>query len=165
MAADDDILVREATEADLQSVVALLADDALGAGRERVIPDGVAPEYVAAFQAMRQQAGNVLLVATAADHIVGCLQLVIIPGVSRAGATRAQIEGVRVLRTMRGRSVGRTLIQDALRRAQDAGCRLVQLTTDKSRPEAARFYSNLGFEPSHVGMKRTVSPERIDRSN
>ena len=158
MTTAEGIIVREATEADLEVVIALLADDPLGSSREHVVDSGVAPAYRAAFRDMTEQIGNTLLVATVEDRVVGCLQLVIIPGVSRAGARRAQIEGVRVSRTMRGRSVGKTLLQDAVRRAREAGCALAQLTTDKSRPDAARFYSTLGFEPTHVGMKLRITP-------
>lgn len=153
----DEIRVREATEADLGAVVALLADDPLGSVRERIVEGGVAVEYVTAFREMTEQAGNMLLVATTAGHVVGCLQLVIIPGVSRAGAKRGQIEGVRVLRSMRGRSVGKVLVRDAVQRAREAGCSLVQLTTDTSRSDAARFYEGLGFEATHVGMKLKIT--------
>lgn len=144
--------VRTAGEADLPAVVRLLADDPLGAGRERW-ETPLPAAYRTAFAAMRAQRGNELLVAELDGEVVGCLQLTIIPGVSRLGAWRAQIEGVRVDARHRGRRLGELLVHDAIARARDAGCTLVQLTTDSGRPEARRFYERLGFEASHVGMK------------
>lgn len=144
--------VREAIEDDLPAVVRLLADDPLGATREGPA-DPLAPEYIDAFRAMRSQGGNHLLVADLDGRVVGCLQLTIIPGVSRRGMRRAQVEGVRVAASQRGRRLGELLVHDAIARARAAGCGLVQLTTDRARPDALRFYERLGFEATHVGMK------------
>lgn len=144
--------VRVATESDLPAIVRLLADDVLGATREQYsepLPDA----YRQAFAAMRASTGNDMLVATIEDEIVGCLQLTIIPGLSRLGARRAQIEGVRVARTHRGARIGELLVRDAIARARRAGCALMQLTTDASRSDAHRFYERLGFVTTHVGMK------------
>jgi ribosomal protein S18 acetylase RimI-like enzyme len=152
---DTPIAIREARREDLPRVVALLADDPLGAGRE--LPcEPLAPAYATAFDAMAGQGGNVLLVATAGDEVVGCLQLVVIPGLSRAGMLRAQIEGVRVATTHRGRRIGERLVAEAVERARAAGCGLVQLTSDASRADAHRFYERLGFVATHVGMKLTI---------
>lgn len=144
--------VRVATKADLPAIVRLLADDVLGATREQYgepLPDA----YRQAFAAMQANTGNEILVATIADEVVGCLQLTIIPGLSRMGATRAQIEGVRVARTHRGGGLGDLLVRDAIARARHARCALVQLTTDARREDAHRFYERLGFTATHVGMK------------
>ncbi len=146
------ITIRTATEADLPAVVRMLADDPLGAGREQYA-DPLPAAYRDAFAAMRAQGGNDLLVAVEDDAVVGCLQLTIIAGISRLGASRAQIEGVRVAATHRGLGIGEMLIRDAIERARHAGCVLVQLTTDNSRTDAQRFYERLGFEATHVGMK------------
>ena len=147
------MIIREAVAADLDAIVALLADDDLG--REREAPGD--PVYAKAFARMQAQGGNLLLIAeTVEGEIAGCLQLTIIPGVSRRGAMRAQIEGVRVARQMRGSGLGRQLITAALDQAAAAGCALAQLTTDRQRPEAGRFYESLGFEATHVGYKRNL---------
>jgi ribosomal protein S18 acetylase RimI-like enzyme len=149
---DPPITVRPARAEDLSSVVRLLADDPLGATRERWA-DPLPSEYVEAFDAMQRQDGNELLVAIDGDLVVGCLQLTCIPGISRRGAMRAQVEGVRVAASHRGRRIGEALVREAIARARAAGCVLVQLTSDASRTEAQRFYERLGFVASHVGFK------------
>jgi diamine N-acetyltransferase len=149
------VTVREGTSDDLISVVALLADDPLGASRERP-GERLDPAYAAAFAAMRAQGGNVLLVVELDGAVVGCLQLVVIPGLARAGMMRAQIEGVRVARAHRGRGIGERLVEAAIDRAVAEGCGLMQLATDVTRPDAKRFYERLGFVASHHGMKRAL---------
>jgi ribosomal protein S18 acetylase RimI-like enzyme len=149
------IAFRTATEQDLPAIVRLLADDPLGAGREQA-SDPLPAAYHTAFATMQTQPGNDLLLATVEREIVGCLQLTIIAGLSRLGASRGQIEGVRVASTHRGAGIGEALVREAVARAEQAGCALVQLTTDASRTDAQRFYERLGFVPSHIGMKRTL---------
>ncbi|MDH3667367.1 MAG: GNAT family N-acetyltransferase [Paracoccaceae bacterium] len=144
--------IREATRADIGAIVALLSDDGLGRGRET--PGD--PAYDAAFDAMAAQPGNVYLVAEEAEAVIGCLQFTVIHGLSRKGASRAQVEGVRVHADHRGKRIGEALFEAAFDRARDAGCTLVQLTTDRSRDDALRFYERLGFEASHWGMKRAL---------
>lgn len=144
--------IRRATDADLPAIVRLLADDPLGATREQP-SDPLPPAYRAAFAAMEAQTGNELLVAIAEGEVIGCLQLTVIPGISRLGATRAQVEGVRVASAHRGAGIGEALMHEAIDRATRAGCALVQLTTDASRGDARRFYERLGFEATHVGLK------------
>jgi ribosomal protein S18 acetylase RimI-like enzyme len=146
------VTVRTARREDVPAVVRLLADDVLGAQRE-VVEEPVAPVYLRSFDEMAAQAGNTLLVAVRDDEVVGCLQLTIIPGLSRAGVRRAQIEGVRVSAKHRGTHIGEQLVTEAIARARAAGCGLVQLTSDVSRTDARRFYERLGFEATHVGMK------------
>lgn len=150
------VTIRSATHHDLPAIVRLLADDALGAARE-VVSEPVAPAYVAAFDAISGQAGNRVLVADDDGLVVGCLQLTLIPGLSRAGMLRAQIEGVRVAATSRRRGLGEALVRHAIAEARAAGCGLVQLTSDVSRADARRFYERLGFQPSHVGFKLALS--------
>ncbi len=146
------MIIREATKGDLDQIAALLADDGLGRGREA--PGD--PVYAEAFARMSAQPDNVYLLATEGDEVVGCLQFTVIHGLSRAGASRAQIEGVRVRADQRGKRIGDALMQAAIERARAAGCRLVQLTTDRQREEAHRFYERLGFTASHWGMKRDL---------
>lgn len=146
------MIFRRATAAELPQIVALLADDELGRTREADAGDSMAP-YLSAWAEMEAQPSNWVLVAVVGDEVVGTLQLTLIAGLSRHGAKRAQIEGVRVKSTARGQSVGRKLMGFAIETAREHGCRLVQLTTDKRRPDARRFYESLGFEATHEGMK------------
>jgi ribosomal protein S18 acetylase RimI-like enzyme len=148
-----DVAIRDATEEDLPAIVAMLADDPLGATRER-FEDPLPVAYAEAFAAIRAQTGNHLLVACAPDGaVVGVLQLMILPHLQHTGKSRAQIEGVRVAAEYRSRGLGRYLFDHAIECARDAGCGLVQLTSDASRADALRFYESLGFEPTHVGFK------------
>ena len=141
---------RNARIEDLPAIVALLADDALGAARES--GSDLAP-YQTAFAALTAQKGNAIIVGDDGSEIVACLQLTVVPGLSRRGATRAFIEGVRVASSRRGQKIGEAIVEHAVARARAAGCRLVQLTSDKSRLDAHRFYERLGFKATHVGMK------------
>ncbi|SIT88417.1 GNAT family N-acetyltransferase [Edaphobacillus lindanitolerans] len=143
---------RTATQEDLPEIVRLLADDELGAGREKY-EDPLPEAYIRAFTEMDAQGGNEILLATEDGKVIGCLQLMLIPGLARLGMKRAQIEGVRVDSRYRGQKVGEALFFEAIRRAENEGCGLVQLTTDKQRPDARRFYEKLGFTASHEGMK------------
>ena len=141
--------LREATRADLVQIAALLADDGLGRGRET----SDISVYETAYDRMQAQPGNVYLVAEDSGQVIACLQYTVIHGLSRAGASRAQIEGVRVSASHRGQRLGERMMQAAIDRARADGCSLVQLTTDRSREDALRFYERLGFVASHNGMK------------
>ena len=110
-------------------------------------------EYVEAFAAIEAQVGNQLIVASHDQDVIGCLQLTIIPGLARRGMKRAQIEAVRVQDNYRGKGVGEALCKEAIAIAKSERCGLVQLTTDKQRGNAHRFYERLGFIASHEGMK------------
>lgn len=147
---DSLLKMRKAAAADLPLVVAMLADDMLGAARER--PGDIAL-YEAALRRIEAQDGNQLLVAELPEGVVGCLQLIVIPGLGLQGALRGQIEGVRVASSHRGQRIGERMIALAVEAARAAGCRVVQLTTDKRRTDAHRFYERLGFKASHEGMK------------
>ncbi|RKN49627.1 GNAT family N-acetyltransferase [Micromonospora endolithica] len=145
-----DVIFRTAVRADLPAVLDLLADDALGRSRDvGEVDDG----YERAFADITADPRNHLVVADADGEVVGCMQLTYIPGLSRHGAERQLIEAVRVRSDQRGRGLGREMIGWAVDRARERGCRLVQLTTDKSRLDAHRFYLGLGFVASHEGMK------------
>lgn len=144
--------IRTAQREDLPAVVALIADDGLGRGRERP-GEPLDPRYVAAFEAVSADANQMLVVADLDGAIVGTMQLTFIPGVSRLGAWRGQIEAVRVAGGQRGSGLGKTMIEWAIDRCRERGCTLVQLTSDKQRDDAHRFYERLGFIASHEGFK------------
>lgn len=142
---------REARAEDLPAVVALLADDALGAARER---EDMAIDR-AAFEVMQAEAANHLYVGEDGNgRVVGTYQLTLISGLSLAASRRAQVESVRIASDLRGQGLGQQMFADIEARARAAGCRLIQLTMNASRSDSRRFYSALGFEPSHVGFKR-----------
>lgn len=151
----DDIVFRRARREDLPAIVALLADDGLGRGRERV-GDPVDPAYAAAFEAVNADPNQLQAVAEHAGAVVGSLQLSFIPGLSRLGQWRGQIEAVRVASDRRGEGLGQRMIEWAIAQSRDRGCGLVQLTTDKQRADAHRFYERLGFVASHEGMKLSL---------
>lgn len=146
---------RPAEPDDLPALVALLTDDILGRERERLDAAATA-QYQAAFRAIQAQPGNQILLGILGGEIVAMLQLTFIPGLSHRGATRAQVESVRVRRSFRGRGIGQSLFRQAIELSRQTGCRLVQLTTDQRRPDALRFYERLGFEATHFGMKLAI---------
>jgi len=151
------LLFRDATAADLPAIVAMLADDPLGARREDP-SEPLDPVYLAAFHAMVAEPNQHLIVAEADGAIVGTFQLSFIPGLSSRGAWRAQVEGVRVRSDRRGAGVGAAMMREAAEMARTKGCRTLQLTTDKSRRDAHRFYERLGYKGSHEGYKLTLEP-------
>ncbi|MFG2876163.1 GNAT family N-acetyltransferase [Streptomyces sp. NPDC048337] len=144
------LAIRPATEADLPAIVAMLADDPLGATRES--PDDLTP-YLAALKRLTEDPNQHLVVAVRADRVVGTLQLTIVPGLSRKGSTRSIIEGVRVHADERGSGLGTRFVEWAIEKSREENCDLVQLTSDATRTDAHRFYERLGFAPSHVGFK------------
>ncbi|MEU8728930.1 GNAT family N-acetyltransferase [Streptomyces tendae] len=145
-----DLDIRPATAEDIPAVVAMLADDPLGAQRES--PDDLEP-YLAAFERLTTDPNQRLMVAVRDDRVVGTLQLTIVPGLSRRGATRSIIEGVRIHGAERGSGLGTQLIEWAIDESRRQDCNLVQLTSDKTRTDAHRFYERLGFTASHTGFK------------
>lgn len=154
---DNDLVsIRAAKRSDLERIIELLADDTLGSLRETV-SDPVVEAYELAFDEILTQPGNFVLVAERDATVVGCLQLTIVPGLSRRGAKRAFIEGVRVSSAHRSSGVGQLLVESAVERARAASCSLVQLTTDATRKDAHRFYERLGFSATHVGFKLDLS--------
>ncbi|MFF4907834.1 GNAT family N-acetyltransferase [Streptomyces sp. NPDC001260] len=145
-----DLEIRPATAGDVPEIVAMLADDPLGAQRES--PDDLTP-YLAALERLTSDPNQHLVVASREHRVVGTLQLTIIPGLSRRGATRSIIEAVRVHADERGSGLGTQLIEWAIDASRREGCQLVQLTSDNTRTDAHRFYERLGFTASHVGFK------------
>jgi ribosomal protein S18 acetylase RimI-like enzyme len=144
--------IRAARGEDVAAVVAMLADDALGRGRER-IEDPLPPSYFRAFERVERDPNIQLVVAEGeGGEVVGCLQLCILPGLSSQGASRVLIEDVRVASHRRSQGIGEQLVRWAVAEAQAKGCRLVELLTHNTRIDAQRFYKRLGFQASHVGM-------------
>jgi len=153
------LTVRDADRADVPAIVALLADDGLGSGREAVggeIPDG----YYTAFDAMAATPLVRMLLAEQDGEIVGCMQLNLIPHISMKGGTRAQLQSMRIRGDKRGSGLGEAFVRQAMEIARAAGCVLMELTTDNTRPDAHRFYKRLGFQATHIGMKI-----RLDQSS
>jgi len=152
------ITFRQAKRADLERIVQLLADDPLGSRREMfTLP--LSRSYERAFEAIAEDGNNELIVAEQAGVVVGVLQITFIPYLTHLGSWRALIEGVRVAAEVRSSGVGGRLFSWAISRASERGCRLVQLTSDKARPDAIRFYQSLGFVASHEGLKLELAHE------
>lgn len=148
-----DLEIRPAVADDIPAIVAMLADDPLGAQRES--PDDLTP-YLPALERLRRDPNQHLVVAEREGRVVGTLQLTIIPGLSRKGATRSIIEAVRIHADERGSGLGTQFIEWAVEESRRQDCQLVQLTSDASRTDAHRFYERLGFTASHVGFKLTL---------
>jgi len=152
------VIFRDAVRGDVPAIVALLADDALGAGREAPVgaEGDLDDAYWSAFDQVQADPRNRVIVAAAGGRVVGTLQLTLIPGLSRHGMLRAQVEGVRVAASHRAQGLGHAMIEWAIAQARAAGCGLVQLTSDKQRPGAIRFYESLGFAATHEGLKLSL---------
>ncbi|WP_299402967.1 GNAT family N-acetyltransferase [uncultured Roseobacter sp.] len=147
------VTFRPAKREEVADIIALLQDDALGATRE-----GSDLElYLSAFDRMAEEGGNQLMVGEMDDRVIATYKLTFITGLSLRAARRAQIESVRVSSDLRGQGIGHLMIEDAVARSMAAGCSLMQLTMNKSRTDTARFYSDLGFTPSHIGYKRNLT--------
>ncbi|TIQ37354.1 MAG: GNAT family N-acetyltransferase [Mesorhizobium sp.] len=147
-----EVQIRRARQADLPAIVAMLADDMLGRAREDTgMP--LAQAYVDAFAAVDSDPNQLLAVMTDGADVVGTLQISFLAGLSSQGAWRGQIEAVRVAANRRGERLGQRLLEWAIEKCRERGCRVVQLTTNKSRLDAHRFYERLGFKASHIGYK------------
>jgi len=152
-----DLMFRRAVRSDLPTIVALLADDHLGAQRERLeVPLPVS--YQEAFSTIDANPDQYLLVVERNGIVIGCLQLSFLRGLGRQGAWHARINEVRVVRSLRSRGIGQEMIKHAIELARQHGCSLIELTSHKSRTEAHRFYERLGFVPSHEGMSMSLVP-------
>lgn len=145
-------LIRRATPPDLPGIIQLLADDALGQTRE-VWQEPLPENYQRAFEAIAADPMHFLAVVEQNGKIVGTFQLSFIPGISHQGSTRAQIEAVRVAAHLRGHGLGEAMMRWAIEYSRAKGCKMVQLTTDKTRTKSLRFYKRLGFLSTHEGMK------------
>lgn len=153
--------VRRAVRADLPAIIELIAADQIGATRD----GGDLAPYERAFAVIVVDPRQILAVATdPSNAVVGTLQLTFIPGLARRGALRAQIEAVRVRMDLRGQRLGRALVAWAIEEARRRGCALIQLTSDKRRAEAHRFYGGLGFLASHEGFKLRLDDGKAEPS-
>lgn len=150
------LAIRRATSADLPALIALYADDDLGKSRETRLPD---ERYTTAFQAIDSDPNHILAVGELNGEIVTTLLLSFLPGLSRHGAWRAQIEAMRVLRDMRGHGIGKQMLDWAIEESRMRQCDLVQLTSDNRRPDAHRFYERAGFEQTHLGFKLFIGEQ------
>jgi GNAT superfamily N-acetyltransferase len=146
-------IIRRAEERDVPAIVDLLAADQLGAARDGVRTAEDLAAYQRAFHAIDSDGAHLLVVAEADGDVVATFQLSFLPGLARRGALRAQIESVRVREDYRGRRLGEAMMTWAIEEARRRGCAIVQLTSDKSRYAAHRFYGRLGFAATHEGMK------------
>ncbi len=152
MSRNPSIAIRRARRDDVAIIVAMLADDPLGSGRERP-EDPLPSSYYKAFETLERDSNIQLVVAVEeGGAVIGCLQLCILPGLSSQGASRALIEDVRVASQRRSQGIGEQLVQWAVAEARAKGCRLVELLTHATRVDAQRFYARIGFSASHVGM-------------
>ena len=149
------LIFRPAIASDLAGIVAMLADDELGQQREDP-STALNQKYSDAFAAIDHDSNQLLAVVEEDGILLGCLQITFIPGLSRLGMWRGQIESVRFAAGHRGEGLGRKMFEWAINECRSRGCGLVQLTTDKSRADASRFYGSLGFKASHEGMKLTL---------
>jgi len=156
MTAASSVTIRRARRDDVEAIVAMLADDQLGAARER-IEDPLPLVYFGAFDQLDRDPNIRLVVAEEAGVVVGCLQLCLLPGLSSQGAMRGLIEDVRVASHRRSRGIGEQLLQWAIAEAQATGCKLLELFTHHTRSDAQRFYERFGFHRSHVGMTMRFS--------
>lgn len=145
------ITFEKASCEDLSIIVKMLTDDPLGSSREGGQENSQA--YLSAFNHIEQDPNNEIIVARIDQDVAGVLQLTYIPSLTYQGSWRAQIEGVRVSDKFRGQGVGGKMINWSIERAKQRGCKIVQLTSDKRRPDAIRFYKQHGFHSTHEGMK------------
>jgi GNAT superfamily N-acetyltransferase len=143
---------RKAVRTDVPAIVHLLAEDDLGATREQYI-EPIPNRYYSAFDIINADENNYLIVAELDGNVVGTLQLTLIMYMTYQGGKRALIEGVRIAKSVRGKGVGKAMLEWAINKATDEGCHVVQLTTDKQRQDALEFYKKLGFTASHEGLK------------
>jgi GNAT superfamily N-acetyltransferase len=146
-----EVTFRTAGKSDLSAIITLLADDKLGANRESV--EGNLQAYEQAFSKIDADPNNMVFVAEDEGTIIGCLQVTYIANLSFEGGTRALVEAVRVADSHQGQGLGKRLMNHAIDLARERGCKIVQLTSNKERPDAIRFYEQLGFQPTHIGFK------------
>ena len=140
----------EAVRADLPKIIALLQDDSLGLTRE---DSSEFAAYERAFEAILADPNHFILVMKINEELLGCVQVSYLPNLTFKGSWRAQLEGVRVSRQHRAKGLGKLLINEAITQARAYGCKIIQLASSTTRPQAIAFYTSLGFQSSHVGMK------------
>ncbi len=149
------VTFRQAAAADLPALLRLLVDDEVAQARGGYTAE-ITPTVRAAFDEIQADPNNELWLGERDGEVIAMLQLTLIPGLSRGGMKRALVESVRVRADLRGQRIGAALMAQVTERARAAGCGLIQLTTDKKRLDAHRFYERLGYAASHVGMKKKL---------
>jgi len=154
---ETDLWVRQAELADLPAMVAMLADDFLGAQREDT-SQPLAQGYLQAFADIKANPANELVVLCRGNEVLGMLHLTILTHISHQGSKRAFIENVRIASSARSQGLGKILFNWVIQRSREHGCRMVELSTDKRRDNAKKFYESLGFVASHEGMKLLLEP-------
>ena len=143
---------RRARRSDLETIVAMFADDELGRLREDTsLP--LNEKYTKAFATIDGDDNQFMMVVERQGELLGFLQITFIPYLSRLGSVRGQVESVRVVSKLRGQGIGKQMMREAIRICRERGCFLVQLTTDLKRQKTRKFYEDLGFETTHHGMK------------
>lgn len=148
-----DVVLEEAAAEDLPALIELMSDDMLGASRDGIRSEEYRQRYERAFAAIDDDPAHLLVVGRLEGEAVATLQLIVTPSIARRGAFRAVIESVRVSSSLRSQGIGAALVRWAVEEARRRGCDMVQLTSDKQRKDAHRFYERLGFERSHEGFK------------
>ncbi|EGV42857.1 GNAT family N-acetyltransferase [Bizionia argentinensis JUB59] len=144
---------RKATEKDLPSIIEMMADDILGKKREN-FQNPLPTEYVKAFKIIDSDENQELIVVeNESFEVIGTLQLTFIQYLNYSGGIRAQIESVIIRKDKRGLGIGKNMFEWAINRAKEKNAHLLQLTSDKQRPRAIKFYEDLGFTATHEGMK------------
>jgi ribosomal protein S18 acetylase RimI-like enzyme len=149
---NNNLTFRLATKEDLIDIVSMLADDNLGATREKP-SETLSENYLNAFEIINTDPNQELTIVEIDGVKVGTFHLTFIQYLTHRGGLRAQIEAVRTHSKFRGQGIGSKMFEYAINRAKEKGCVMVQLTTDKQRPEAIKFYENIGFVATHEGMK------------
>lgn len=150
-----DLDFRKARESDVTELVKLLADDVLGVQRED-LSTPLNQSYSDSFRSIDADPNNELMIVESNGEIIGMLQLTFIPYLTHIGSWRCLVENVRIAKAYRGKGLGTDFFQWVIKRAEEKQCSIVQLTTDKRRPDAFRFYESLGFEASHEGFKLKI---------
>ncbi len=145
------VTFRPARSGELAEIIALLADDKLGVNRESF--EGSSQAYEQAFAEIDGDPNNMIYVAEDNGLVIGCLQVTFIANLTFKGGRRALIEAVRIADSHQGQGLGQRLMEHVIDLARERGCRIVQLTSNKERDDAIRFYEQLGFQSSHVGFK------------
>jgi GNAT superfamily N-acetyltransferase len=151
---------RIATRADVPAILAMLDDDEITRSRGYPVSEEADAAAWRAFEEIDGDPRNELIVADDDGTVVGTCQLTFTPSLGAGGAQRMTIEAVRVARDVRGKGVGRAMMRWAIDRARERGCGVAQLTSDRRRTDAHRFYESLGFAASHVGMKLKLRSEK-----
>jgi ribosomal protein S18 acetylase RimI-like enzyme len=154
---EKELKFRLATKDDLMDIIKMLADDMLGSKRE-VYSDNLSDNYTKAFEIINSDPNQELTIAEMNGENVATFHLTFIQYLTHHGGLRAQIEAVRINSQYRGQGIGRKVFDYAINRAKEKGCILIQLTTDKNRPDAIRFYESIGFIATHEGMKIKLKP-------